>query len=389
MLPTAFAKTLHEIERSRASSSLWKLAAGLAVLGAIAYWMFRVPVVLYETSADARLEIASAAAVVQAPLTGRVVRADLALGQHVTAGDILVRLDALPEELRANEETTRATAILPEIKSLEAQIAAEESAGVEEQHASQSSIEEARLRVREAETPAKQAELERRRLERLKREGLTADRDYERALSDLEKYERAIATARAAIARLQNEQQTRERQRAVRVAAIRTEITRLEGGRANANASLRRVTYDVERRLIRAPISGTIGEATVLRNGSVLSEGARVASIVPAGQLRIVAFFPPQAAYGRLRQGAPARLRLKGFPWTEFGAVEARVAEVAAEERDGRSRVELDVLPSPTLRVKLHHGMPGEIEVEVERTPPYQLLLRAAGQWITAPASSH
>ena len=389
MLPTAFAKTLHEIERSRASSSLWKLAAGLALLAAIAYWMFRVPVVLFETSADARLEIASAAAVVQAPLTGRVIRADLALGQHVNAGDILVRLDALPEELRANEETTRATAILPEIKSLEAQIAAEESAGVEEQHASQSAIEEARLRVREAETPAKQAELERRRLERLKREGLTADRDYERALSDLEKYERAIATARAAIARLQNEQQTRDRQRAVRVAAIRTEITRLEGGRANANASLRRVTYDVVRRLIRAPISGTIGEATVLRNGSVLSEGARIASIVPAGQLRIVAFFPPQAAYGRLRQGAPARLRLKGFPWTEFGAVEARVAEVAAEERDGRSRVELDVLPSPTLRVKLHHGMPGEIEVEVERTPPYQLLLRAAGQWITAPASSH
>ena len=389
MLPTAFAKTLHEIERSRASSSLWKLTAGLALLAAIAYWMFRVPVVLYETSADARLEIASAAAVVQAPLTGRVIRADLALGQHVTAGDILVRLDALPEELRANEETTRATAILPEIKSLEAQIAAEESAGVEEQHASQSSIEEARLRVREAETPAKQAELERRRLERLKREGLTADRDYERALSDLEKYERAIATARAAIARLQNEQQTRERQRAVRVAAIRTEITHLEGGRANANASLRRVTYDVERRLIRAPISGTIGETTVLRNGSVLSEGAHVASIVPAGQLRIVAFFPPQAAYGRLRQGAPARLRLKGFPWTEFGAVEARVAEVAAEERDGRSRVELDVLPSPTLRVKLHHGMPGEIEVEVERTPPYQLLLRAAGQWITAPAATH
>jgi membrane fusion protein (multidrug efflux system) len=389
MLPTAFAKTLHEMERSRASSSLWKLAAGLALLAAIAYWMFRVPVVLYETSADARLEIASAAAVVQAPLTGRVIRADLALGQHVNAGDILVRLDALPEELRANEETTRATAILPEIKSLEAQITAEESAGVEEQHASQSAIEEARLRVREAETPAKQAELERRRLERLKREGLTADRDYERALSDLEKYERAIATARAAIARLQNEQQTRERQRAVRVAAIRTEITRLEGGRANANASLRRVTYDVERRLIRAPISGTIGEATVLRSGSVLSEGARIASIVPAGQLRIVAFFPPQAAYGRLRQGAPARLRLKGFPWTEFGAVEARVAEVAAEERDGRSRVELDVLPSPTLRVKLHHGMPGEIEVEVERTPPYQLLLRAAGQWITAPTSSH
>ena len=388
MLPTAFAKTLQDVDRSRASAAFLKLAAGLGLLAAVGFWLFRVPVILYETTADARLEISSAAAVVQAPLTGRVVASTLSMGIQVQAGDVLVRLDALPEELHANEQQTRLTTIQPEIRSLEAQIAAEESAGVDEQRASQSAIEEARLRVREAETPAKQAELDRRRLERLKKEGLTADRDYERAVSDLERYERAIATARAAIARLEHEQQTRDRQRAVRIATIRTEITRLESGRASVNASLRRVNYDVERRLIRAPISGTIGEATVLRQGSVLTEGARVASIVPSGQLRVVAFFPPQAAYGRLRPAAPARLRLKGFPWTEFGAVEARVAAVAAEERDGRSRVELEVLPSPALRVKLHHGMPGELEVEVERTPPYQLVLRAAGQWMTAPSTS-
>ncbi len=388
MLPTAFAKTLQEVDRSRPSAAFLKLATGFLLLAGVGYWLFRVPVTLFETTADARLEIATAAAVVQAPLTGRVVASTLAMGKQVQAGDVLVRLDALPEELHASEEQTRLTTIQPEIRSLESQIAAEESAGVDEQRASQSAIEEARLRVREAETPAKQAELDRRRLERLKKEGLTTARDYERAVSDLERYERAIATARAAIARLEHEQQTRDRQRAVRIAAIRTEITRLESGRANVNASLRRVNYDVERRLIRAPISGTIGEATVLRQGSVLTEGARVASIVPSGQLRVVAFFPPQAAYGRLRPGAPARLRLKGFPWTEFGAVEARVAEVAAEERDGRSRVELEVLPSPSLRVKLHHGMPGELEVEVERTPPYQLVLRAAGQWVTAPSTS-
>ena len=135
--------------------------------------------------------------------------------------------------------------------------------------------------------------------------------------------------------------------------------------------------------MIRAPVSGIIGEAAVLQAGSVIQEGAGVASIVPAGQLRIVAFFPPQAAYGRVRTGAGARLRLKGYPWTEFGVVEARVAEVAGEDRDGRTRVQLEVLPSPTLKTTLRHGMPGELEVEVERATPLSLVLRTAGQWLT------
>jgi len=83
-----------------------------------------------------------------------------------------------------------------------------------------------------------------------------------------------------------------------------------------------------------------------------------------------------------LRTGATGRLRLKGYPWTEFGVVEARVAEVAREDRDGRARVELDVLPSPTLKTTLRHGMPGELEVEVERATPLSLVLRTAGQWL-------
>ena len=345
--------------------------------------MLRVPVALYETSTEARLEIDRAASIVQTAMTGRVISSDIALGKTVKAGDILVRMDALPAELQVREEQTKLNTIQPEIESLRLQIAAEESAGVDEQRASQSAIDEAKLKVREAESQAQAALLERARFEKLRKEKLVPDRDAEKAIGESERLDAAVNTSRAAIERLTREQTTRERQRAVRIAEIRTAITKLESGRANAKASIQRVNYDVERRVIRAPVGGTIGEATILREGSVLSEGARVASIVPAGQLRIVAFFPPQSAYGRVKQGARARLRLKGYPWTEFGVVEARVTNVAGEDRDGRARVELEVLPSPTLKAPLLHGMPGELEIEVERTPPWNLVMRTAGQWIT------
>lgn len=388
MLPTAFTKTMVTMNARRPGMALLRLAAAVLCFGGMGYWALRVPVTLYETTPEARLEISSNAAVVQAPITGRVVQTTLALGKQVKAGDVLVRLDALPEELQAKAEETRLTAIGPEIAALEAQIRAERSAGEVERLATLSAIEEARLKIRELESPAELAKIERARMERLKREGLAPERDYQKAISDFERAERSTATARAAIERLEREQKNRDEERSVRIAAIQTQITRLDQGRANVAATIRRVNYDAERRVIRAPVDGTIGEAAVLRDGSVLTEGARVAAIIPAGQLRVVAQFSPQAAYGRLRQGSPARLRLKGYPWTEFGVLEAQVAQVAGEDRDGRVRVELDVLPSPTLRVTPRHGMPGELEVEVDQTPPFALIMRTAGQWLTARAGA-
>ena len=384
MLPTAFTKTLRALDGSRTGPALVRLFVALALLGAIGYWMTQVPVTLYAVTGDARLEVEGAATVVQALTAGRVVEADLALGKHVVAGDILVRLDALPEQLQKGEEQAKIAAIGPEVQALRAQIAAEAAAGTEEKRSSQSSLQEARLRVEEAGTPAKLAELERARFDALYKEGLTTRRDFDRAVSDAERTRNAVATTLGAIDRLEREQGVRDRERLVRVAALETQISRLESTRPGMEASMRRVTYDVERRVIRAPVTGTIGEAATLRVGSVLQESTRITSIVPAGRLRIVASFLPETAHGRLKPGQNARLRLKGYPWTEFGVVEAVVAEVAGDDREGHTRVELNVLPSPRFRVNLRHGMPGELEIEVERTPPAALVLRQAGQWMTA-----
>ena len=385
MLPTAFAKTLYEVEHARATGTLVRLGIGLLSLAAIAFWLFRVPVVLYETTGDARIETGSAASPLQAPMTGRVASSSLSMGKTVKAGDILVQLDAVSEELQAKVEQTRIASVVPEIRSLEAQIVAEEATGVTEQKATDAALAEARLKVIEAEAPLKHAELERRRLESMKKEGLSSDRDLQQAVVNFDRAQTAVATARAALTRLEQEQLNKNQQRGVRIATIKTEIAKLETGRANAGATLRRATYDVERRVIRAPIDGVIGETKLLRPGSVLTEGERVAFIIPHdGQLRIVANFPPKAAYGRLKAGSPAKLRLKGFPWTEFGAVEAVVSNVATEDREGLTRVELALHGRQPERIVLKHGMPGELEVQIESLPPYQLVLRTAGQWLTS-----
>jgi len=69
-------------------------------------------------------------------------------------------------------------------------------------------------------------------------------------------------------------------------------------------------------------------------------EGEKIASILPSGTLVVTAQFPPDAAFGRIRRGQSATVRLEGFPWAEFGSVPATVARVAHGKGDRR-----DALP--------------------------------------------
>jgi hypothetical protein len=57
-----------------------------------------------------------------------------------------------------------------------------------------------------------------------------------------------------------------------------------------------------------------------------------------------------------------------------------RVERVANEPRDGRIRVELALRPFSRSRLPLQHGLPGLVEVEVERVTPAALVLRTVGK---------
>jgi membrane fusion protein (multidrug efflux system) len=101
--------------------------------------------------------------------------------------------------------------------------------------------------------------------------------------------------------------------------------------------------------------------------------------ILPSGKVQVIAEFEPSAAFGKLHPGQHAVLRLQGFPWAQYGTISARVSKVAGEIRDGKVRVELAVVNIPGSRIPIQHGLPGSVEVEVERITPAALILRLAG----------
>ena len=384
-MTTAFTKTYQALLSERSRLTYLASGVGLLLFGGWLWWATQIPVTLYEVSAEARLELDSATYPVQSPFGGRIVKTNLTVGQLVKQGDVMVEIDAEPDQLQLRQEQVRAIGLEPEISRLRSQLSAEESAREAEQRAAKSLLEEALLRIREADAAAKFAEDELKRTQRLSAEGLVPARDLDKAVADSRRFRAAMATLESAPARIAQEQSTKDRERDVRAERIRSEIVKIEGQRGTLNATIQKLGYEIDRKKVRAPIDGRLAESLLLRVGAVVREGEKLGSIIPSGRLIIVAAYPAPAAFGRVRAGQPARMRLQGFPWAEFGAVNATVFRVAQEIRDNKVRVELSIDGGQKPRMPLEHGMPGAVEIEVERITPAALLLRTAGQALTAP----
>jgi multidrug resistance efflux pump len=382
-MSSPFSRSLRALESERSRG--WRAAAvATLLLFAWASWFLLSRVPLYETSTIARLEATDAAHPVDARMLGRVVSVNLTVGRAVRRGDILVELEADAERLALSEAGRRVEALGPQIAAVRQEIVAEEQAVDADRRASFMARDEQRAAVREAEASLGIANEEARQLARLRADGVISEIEHARARAEAERRKAMAESATAAIARIETDQATRESDRRVRIQRLRGTLTVLEGDLATAGAAAKRFEYEVERRVLRAPTDGRIAEAADLRVGAVVEEGDRLAAIVPESPLRVVAQFAPASAIGRVRVGQPARVRLIGFPWAEYGSLQARVTAVADELRDGLVRVELGVGSLPAT-VPLSHALPGSVEIEVERVRPAWLVFRSLGGLLTRP----
>lgn len=209
-----------------------------------------------------------------------------------------------------------------------------------------------------------------------------------RAKAEVRKNWEATDALRLEVSRLERDLQMRVNDRQTRLQRLKLYVTQLEGQIAVTRAASERLEYEIERRYIRAPVAGRLGEVATLQVGTWVREGARLGAVVPPGTLKVMADFLPSAAIGRIQAGQSARLRLEGFPWTQYGAISATVASVASEVLDRLVRVYITTHPNSASPIPLQHGLPGTVEVEVDRVSPAILVLRTAGQLLAVSGTS-
>jgi membrane fusion protein (multidrug efflux system) len=378
-MSAAFPRTSRALAVDTPLGSRVGALAAVVCLGAWGAWFAVARVPVYETSSHARLEVVSATHPVDSPVAGRVIDVRVALGEPVHEGDVLVVLDASAQQLQLDETRAKITGIAPQLEALRKQAAAEREALETYRGQVLAQVAEAQSRVEEAVVVARAGHVEADRNDRLFAGNLVTDVDRQRVHAEAERRDAALATARATLEQARRSSATADRDRETHIVSLDREAATFEAQLVSIQASLPALELDVERRTVRAPASGRIGETANVRVGQVLSEASHIATITASGDLRIVAAFAP-AAFGRVRAGQGARIRLDAFPWTEYGALRATVSDVATELHEGEARIELVVDPSSASRVSLQHGLPGQVDVMVEQTSPASLVLRAAGK---------
>jgi multidrug resistance efflux pump len=382
-LAASFPRTLRSLRVDGFRSVVTALVVAAVLLGAWGAWFALGTVRVFERSEGARIEVAGAPQAIQTPVSGTVVSADLTLGRVVQAGEVLVALDARAEALALDEARRQQEASAAQIEYLKAELAATEAATRDDQMAAKAALAEARARRREAEARRALATEEASGITKLSQSGHIGDIERLRANTEAQSREASVEASAVGEARLDWAQRTSTSDRLAAIARLRREVARVEGEEKVTASTIEKLSHEIERRKLRSPVGGRIGEVMVLREGSVVHEGDRVATVVPSGELRVVAEFA-QAAVGRLRRGQSARVRLTSFNWAEFGTLAASVVSVATEPQAGRIRAELRLTAPPPPGIPLQHGLAGDVDVEVERTSPAALVLRAAGRYLGA-----
>jgi HlyD family secretion protein len=231
-------------------------------------------------------------------VAGRVLEVRVREGERVKAGDLLIVLDlgdtALAVERdRHGVESARARLQDLAVGSRQAEVAAAEAEVADKMAALD-------LATREMQ-----------RQELLLSKGVGTERDYDQAMTQLERAQAALRISEEKLAL------TREGFRTWQTAQARSEVDR-------ARTQLRQSEIVARESEIRAPADAVVTHRMV-EPGQLLAAGQTGMTLALTGRLYVRTFIP-ETKLGRVKHGQDARVTVDAFPGTSFAAVVTEIA---------------------------------------------------------------
>ncbi len=380
-MPVTFSKTLRALRSDRIPWN-WAILAVLGLLPLVTMWLFLAKISVYEVSTSASMEVLRAPQSLTAAVEGQVLSSNLRLGLDVSVDDVLVTLDDKNVRRLLDEPqqiiifaSKRLTELAKELRARQEAIDALEKGVALAKAQAQTQLEVAESRYRRASQRVA-------REETLLAANALAKDEIDASRAEKEAAAGLVKAAGLAIEQGEQALLAEKHQEQADLEVAQQQRAGLEGEIAAQEVRLRNLEHELELRKIRAPVTGKVADVVPFRVGDVIKLGEKLATIVPPGRSRLVAQLPVTAV-GRVVPGQSARLRLDGFPWTQYGTLSAKVTGVGTEPSHGSIRVELEVPADQNPLITVQHGQSGTVEIEVERVYPAILILRAAGQQLT------
>jgi membrane fusion protein (multidrug efflux system) len=381
-MPAPFERTWRALD----ADSTWPRTFGIGLasllLGGWLIWLLGGQVKVYEISDRTSMEVAIAAHPIATRIDGRVVEARLELGRRVKIGEVLVELDAEAERLALARSEARLASFKAQAKALRPEIEAREAGLAAYIGAKTLLVAESRANTEEAMAQTRFAEAQAAARRMLANRKFVSEEVLHEAEAKAKAGHAAVRARQANTGRMSRDAEVEIADRQAKIAELQRKLADLEGRASAEEAEARAIQQRIDAHFIRAAIDGYLGRVEVVRAGTVVQAGQVLGAVVPDGEPHAVAWFG-SSAVGRIRPGQPARLRLDGFPWTQYGTLAATVDSVGNDPLGDRVRVELVLRPESTPSIPLVHGLSGTTEIEVERISPARLVLRAVGRWLT------
>lgn len=397
----ASSKTLREIEMNEPAAvltaTMWSLVGLVATLLA---WSLLAKLDIVAT-APGKLVPLSQVKTVQAAETGIVRQILVRDGDQVTAGQVLVRMDAtlagadaaaVASELALKRMTVRAIdaalaeqPLAPragEPAPLFAQVAQQFAARrlaladaiTQEQQAAHRAASERHAAVQVRDKLEHTLPVVRQSADsyaRLHREGFVGELLAAEKRKDLIEREQdlkaQLATVQAMDAAIAQSQQ--------RIAQLRSQFkSQLLTERVEAQAAIDRLAQEQaklgfrnQQLEIRAPSNGTVQDLVLTTLGTVVQAGTPLMNLVPQGDRLHAEALLANEDVGFVEVGQTARIKLAAYPFQKYGMLEGKVVHLSADAVDSQARAKAigahPMAATPPLAFK------AVIELEQQRLP--------------------
>ncbi|HEN8802429.1 TPA: HlyD family secretion protein [Pseudomonas putida] len=236
-------------------------------------------------------------------VAGYVAEVEVADDQPVNAGDVLVRLQN--RDYRARRDHARAG--VAEAQAALAAAQASRQVANERIYQQQQAILQAAAAVRSATAEQHRTELDMQRYRGLVRDDAATVQRLETASARATQAQAALQAAQAAL----REQRSQLAMAKARSAQADAELHQHAAALTRAQAHRQLAEQDEQDTVIRAPITGVVGQRRV-RAGQYVVPGQPLLAVVPLQQAYVVANYK-ETQLARMRPGQPVEIRVDSF----------------------------------------------------------------------------
>jgi HlyD family secretion protein len=160
---------------------------------------------------------------------------------------------------------------------------------------------------------------------------------------------------------------------------LQVQIATLEAEISQSKNQIKSLKLQLDQRVFKAPMDGTIFQLPIQRPGVVVQPGQMIAQIAPKNSVLVFKGQMPSGESGFLRKGMPVKLKFDAYPFQDYGVLQGHLRWVSPDSKPVQTvqgqletfelEIELDqnYIQSQNKRVVLNAGQTGTAEVIVRQ----------------------